>query len=71
MSDISNNKKQSKSYRIAIIGGTGKEGRGLAYRWALAGHELTIGSRAIEKAQIAADEINSLLPEGVGRVVGL
>jgi len=70
MSDISN-KKQSKRYRIAIIGGTGKEGRGLAYRWALAGHELTIGSRAIEKAQIAADEINSLLPEGVGRVVGL
>jgi len=71
MSDNSNNKKQSKRDRIDIIGGTGKEGRGLAYRWALAGHELTIGSRAIEKAQIAADEINSLLPEGVGRVVGL
>ncbi len=47
--------------RIAIIGGTGKEGKGLAYRWAKAGLEVVIGSRQVEKAQIAADEINQLL----------
>ena len=59
------------SYRIAIIGGTGKEGKGLAYRWAKAGHEVTIGSRQVEKAQIAADEVNAMLGEGKGNVVGL
>lgn len=59
------------SYRIAIIGGTGKEGKGLAYRWAQAGHEVVIGSRQVEKAQIAADEINILLGEGVPNIVGL
>ncbi|MFQ5521717.1 MAG: NAD(P)-binding domain-containing protein, partial [Candidatus Methylomirabilia bacterium] len=31
--------------RIAILGGTGNEGAGLAARWALAGHEVVIGSR--------------------------
>ncbi|KAB2889580.1 MAG: NADPH-dependent F420 reductase [Kofleriaceae bacterium] len=31
--------------RIGLLGGTGKEGRGLALRWARAGHELVIGSR--------------------------
>lgn len=46
---------------IGIIGGTGKEGKGLAYRWAKAGYSILIGSRNIEKAQSAAEEINSLL----------
>jgi NADPH-dependent F420 reductase len=50
---------QAKS-TISIIGGTGKEGKGLAYRWALAGHPVIIGSRAIEKAEEAAIEINQL-----------
>jgi len=45
---------------ISIIGGTGKEGKGLAYRWALAGHSVIIGSRVIEKAEEAATEINQL-----------
>ncbi len=49
--------------KIAIIGGTGKEGKGLAYRWAKAGFQVTIGSRQLEKAQVAAAEINSLLLE--------
>ncbi len=35
---------------LGIIGGTGKEGSGLAYRWALAGHKVIIGSRSEEKA---------------------
>jgi 8-hydroxy-5-deazaflavin:NADPH oxidoreductase len=47
--------------KIAIIGGTGKEGKGLAFRWAKSGHQVVIGSRQVEKAQLAADEINQLL----------
>lgn len=45
---------------IAILGGTGKEGKGLAYRWALAGHTVIIGSRTPEKALAAVDEISAL-----------
>jgi hypothetical protein len=47
------------SRRIAILGGTGKEGTGLAMRWALAGHQIIIGSRDAERAQNHADELNS------------
>ncbi|HTX92423.1 MAG TPA: NADPH-dependent F420 reductase [Anaerolineales bacterium] len=46
---------------IAVLGGTGKEGKGLAYRWAKAGYQIIIGSRTLEKAQAAAQELNSLL----------
>ena len=46
---------------IAIVGGTGKEGKGLAYRWAKSGYSVIIGSRNIEKARGAAAEINALL----------
>lgn len=44
---------------IGIIGGTGKEGKGLAYRWVKAGHKVIIGSRSLEKAQAAVDDILS------------
>ncbi len=47
--------------KIGIVGGTGKEGKGLAYRWAKAGYDVSIGSRQIEKAQTAAGEVNVLL----------
>jgi 8-hydroxy-5-deazaflavin:NADPH oxidoreductase len=47
---------------IAVIGGTGKEGKGLAYRWAKAGYRVLIGSRSVEKANAAAEELNSRLP---------
>jgi NADPH-dependent F420 reductase len=43
--------------KIAFIGGTGEEGMGLAYRFALAGHTCVIGSRALEKAQGAVAEL--------------
>jgi NADPH-dependent F420 reductase len=43
--------------KIAFIGGTGEEGMGLAYRFALAGHDCTIGSRSIEKARAAVEEL--------------
>ena len=40
---------------IAVLGGTGKEGKGLAYRWARAGYKVLIGSRTPEKAVHVAD----------------
>ena len=43
--------------RIGFIGGTGEEGMGLAYRFALAGHECVIGSRSPEKALAAVAEL--------------
>ncbi len=52
---------QSKAYTIGIIGGTGKEGKGLAYRWAKAGHRIIIGSRQEGKAKAAAEEVMALL----------
>ena len=46
---------------IAILGGTGKEGKGLAYRWARAGHNVLIGSRTPQKAIDVAEELNKML----------
>ena len=48
---------------IAILGGTGKEGKGLAYRWAMAGYQVYIGSRDPAKAQAAAKEISEMLKD--------
>lgn len=45
------------TFRIAVIGGTGPQGKGLAYRFARHGHEVVIGSRAAEKAEPVAQEI--------------
>ena len=42
---------------IAILGGTGKEGAGLALRWAQAGHSIVIGSRDAERAKAKATEL--------------
>ena len=55
---------------IAVLGGTGKQGKGLAYRWAKAGYKVLIGSRTPEKAVHVASEIMELL-EGSSSVVGL
>jgi len=44
---------------VAVLGGTGKEGKGLALRWAVKGHEVIIGSRSAERAQATADEIRA------------
>ena len=46
---------------IGILGGTGKEGKGLAYRWCKAGYSIIIGSRTNEKAVAAAQEIRDML----------
>ncbi len=46
---------------IAILGGTGEQGPGLAMRWARAGYPVIIGSRQAEKAQRVAAELNERL----------
>lgn len=46
---------------IAILGGTGNEGPGLAMRWAYAGYKVIIGSRKTEKAEDTAAELNEKL----------
>src|SRR5687768_4474028 len=61
--------KEALILTIAVLGGTGKEGKGLAYRWAKAGYRVLIGSRSSEKAVKAASEIMELL-EGSSSVVG-
>lgn len=47
--------------KIAVLGGTGKEGSGLARRWAVNGYQVIIGSRSAERAAEAATEINAEL----------
>jgi len=46
---------------IAVLGGTGKEGKGLAYRWAKAGYRVLIGSRNPERARATALELLGML----------
>ena len=53
--------------QIGIIGGTGEEGRGLALRWARAGAQVTIGSRSMDRAKEAADELNPFVE---GNLIG-
>jgi 8-hydroxy-5-deazaflavin:NADPH oxidoreductase len=54
---------------IAVLGGTGKEGKGLAYRWAKAGYQVLVGSRSTERAVTVASEIMEML-EGESSLVG-
>jgi NADPH-dependent F420 reductase len=54
--------------RIAILGGTGKQGGGLALRWAGAGYDVIIASRQAEKAERVAAELN--LERGDDRIRG-
>ncbi len=49
---------------IAILGGTGPEGKGLAMRWAAAGYPVIIGSRDAARAQRIADELKAQAPGG-------
>ena len=48
--------------KIAILGGTGNEGFGLGFRWAMTGHEIIIGSRLQEKGARAAASMLELAP---------
>lgn len=48
-------------YRVAVIGGTGPQGKGLGYRFARGGHDVVLGSRAAEKAEAVAAEVRERL----------
>ncbi len=56
---------------LAVIGGTGKEGRGLVYRWVRAGYTVFVGSRTPAKAQRLAKEIRDRLAQPDAPVFGL
>lgn len=45
--------------RIGIVGGTGREGKGLAVRWARAGHSVVIGSRDATRGRERAEELSA------------
>jgi NADPH-dependent F420 reductase len=50
-----------KLLTIAVLGGTGNEGGGLALRWAHHGYSVIVGSRSAERAQEAANGMNAKL----------
>lgn len=52
----------SADLRVAVVGGTGEEGFGLASRWAKAGFEVVIGSRDDARAKVAAEKLGGLVP---------
>jgi 8-hydroxy-5-deazaflavin:NADPH oxidoreductase len=54
--------------KVGILGGTGPQGRGLARRFAAAGHDILIGSRTAERAQLIAADYNQV--EGSGSIIG-
>jgi NADPH-dependent F420 reductase len=54
---------------IAILGGTGNHGPGLALRWANAGYRIIIGSREEQKAKAKAEDLNNTL--GIESIQGM
>lgn len=51
------------THTIAVIGGTGPQGKGLAFRWAHHGHTVVLGSRSQQRAEQAAAEIRERLAD--------
>lgn len=51
-----------RALSIGILGGTGDQGKGLARRFAVAGHQVIIGSRSAERAAQAAESLGAELP---------
>ena len=58
------------SRAIAVLGGTGPQGTGLAWRWARAGEQIIIGSRDAMRAQQAAEKIRQRAG-GQAKVTGM
>jgi NADPH-dependent F420 reductase len=58
-----------KTDSIAILGGTGDQGLGLALRFAVAGRRVVIGSRKADRAEAAAKQVLETVPDA--NVVGL
>ena len=57
------------SRKVGILGGTGPEGSGLAYRWARAGEEIVIGSRDAQRAAEMAAQLRARIG-GSARIAG-
>jgi NADPH-dependent F420 reductase len=57
------------SRKIGILGGTGPEGSGLAYRWARAGEEILIGSRDVQRAVETAAQLRGRIG-GTAKIEG-
>ncbi|WP_409525190.1 NADPH-dependent F420 reductase [Nitrincola sp. MINF-07-Sa-05] len=55
---------------IAILGGTGPQGKGLALRFAAAGVDVVLGSRDAERAAEIATELNQQIPGATGIITG-
>ena len=55
---------------LAIIGGTGPQGQGLALRFALAGISVAIGSRDQNRASEIAENLCNKLPNGSSHITG-
>ncbi len=55
--------------KIGILGGTGPEGSGLAYRWACAGEHILIGSRDAQRAAETAARLRARIG-GTAQIVG-
>ena len=53
---------------VGVLGGTGPQGKGLAFRWAKAGLKVVIGSRSADRAETTAKELRELA--GVDNVAG-
>lgn len=64
---LNNGDSELSNETLAVIGGTGNIGLGLALRWADAGYSVIVGSRSVERAAQAAKEINSQLSNGTVR----
>ena len=48
--------------KVAVIGGTGGQGLGIAARFVQAGQDVIIGSRTVDKAEAAVAKVKELLP---------
>ncbi len=57
------------SRKVGILGGTGPEGSGLAYRWARAGEEIVIGSRDAQRAAETAAQLRARIG-GAAKIEG-
>jgi NADPH-dependent F420 reductase len=57
------------SRKVGILGGTGPEGTGLAYRWAQAGEEIVIGSRDAQRAAETAAQLRARIG-GSAKITG-
>lgn len=63
------NTDSSTTQTIALLGGTGDLGTGLAIRWAKAGHEIVIGSRTQAKADAAVAALHDISPDTPARAM--